>query len=126
MVVKENDSSEVVTSALDVSDLRKLTSSKALDAYPAWSPDGTLIAFYSDREVRPAHGFHLYIMDSDGSDERSLVSSAISTRQPPAWSPDGSRIAFVAFQTDFVGSGERVDDMSPGISSTPSGRTGRI
>ena len=101
MVVKANDSSEIVTSALDGSDLRKLTSNKALDAYPAWSPDGTQIAFYSDREVRPAYGFHLYIMDSDGSDERSLVSSSlISTRHPPAWSPDGNRIAFVARQSD--------------------------
>ena len=101
MVVKANDSSEIVTSALDGSDLRKLTSNKALDAYPAWSPDGTQIAFYSDREVRPAYGFHLYIMDSDGSDERSLVSSSlISTRQPPVWSPDSNRIAFVARQSD--------------------------
>ena len=101
MVVKRNDSSDIVTSALDGSYLRKLTSDKAVDAYPAWSPDGTQIAFYSDRATRPAHGFHLYIMDSDGSDERSLVSSSlISTRHPPAWSPDGSRIAFVTFQSD--------------------------
>ena len=101
MVVKRNDSSEIVTSALDGSNLRKLTSNKAVDAYPAWSPDGTQIAFYSDRATRPAHGFHLYIMDSDGSDERSLVSSSlISARQPPAWSPDSSRIAFVTFQSD--------------------------
>ena len=100
MVVKANDSSEIVTSALDGSDLRKLTSNKALDAYPAWSPDGTQIAFYSARDLS-AGFFHLYIMDSDGSDERSLVSSSlISTRQPPVWSPDGSRIAFVAFQRD--------------------------
>ena len=101
MVVKANDSSEIVTSALDGSDLRKLTSNKAVDAYPAWSPDGTQIAFYSDRAMRQAHGLHLYIMDSDGSDERSLVSSSlISARQPPAWSPDGSRIAFAAIQSD--------------------------
>ncbi len=100
MVVKANDSSEIVTSALDGSDLRKLTSNKAVDAYPAWSPDGTQIAFYSDRDL--SSGFsHMYIMDSDGSDERSLVSSSlISRRQPPAWSPDGSRIAFVTFQSD--------------------------
>ena len=99
MVVKRSDSSDIVTSALDGSDLRKLTSDKALDAYPAWSPDGTQIAFISDRAKGPR--FHLYIMDADGSDERSLASSSlISPRQPPAWSPDGSSIAFVAFQSD--------------------------
>ena len=100
MVGKGNDSSDIVTSALDGSDLRKLTSNKALDAYPAWSPDGTQIAFYSARDLN-AGFFHLYIMDADGSDERSLVSSSlISPRQPPAWSPDGSRIAFVTRQSD--------------------------
>ena len=110
MVVKANDSSDIVTAAIDGSDLRKLTRDKASDAYPAWSPDGTQIAFYSDRATRPAHGFHLYIMDSDGSDERSLASSSIiSTRHPPVWSPDGSRIAFVTFQSDRVGSGRYVD-----------------
>ena len=101
MVVKPEYTSEIVTSALDGSHLRKLTSKRALDAYPAWSPDGTQIAFYSNREVRSAYGFHLYIMDSDGSDERSLVSSLlISAKQPPVWSPDGTRIAFLALQSE--------------------------
>ena len=68
MVVTRDDTSAIVTSALDGSDLRKLTSNKAVDAYPAWSPDGTQIAFYSNRETGAAHGLHLYIMDSDGSD----------------------------------------------------------
>ena len=110
MVVKANDTARIVTSAIDGSDLRKLTKNKAVDAYPAWSPDGTQIVFYSDRDLS-AGFFHMYIMDSDGSNERSLVSSVMSTEHPPVWSPDGSRIAFVTFQAGFVGgeSGNRPD-----------------
>ena len=99
MIVKENHTTEIATSAPDGSGLRKLTSNKAIDAYPAWSPDGTRIAFYSDRDTRPSFPLHLYLMDADGSDERKLVSSlSVSSRHPPVWSPDGSRIAFVARQ----------------------------
>ena len=97
MIVMENHTTEIVTSAPDGTGLRKLTSNKAIDAYPAWSPDGSRIAFYSDRDT----GFqlHLYLMDADGSNERGLVSSLfVSGRHPPVWSPDGSRIAFVVRQ----------------------------
>ena len=44
MIVKENHTTEIVTSAPDGSGLRKLTSYTALDAFPAWSPDGSRIA----------------------------------------------------------------------------------
>ena len=59
MAVRPEDTSRIVTSDLDGSHLRRLTGNSDVDAYPAWSPDGTQIAFYSDREVRPAYGFHL-------------------------------------------------------------------
>lgn len=48
---------------------------------PAWSPDGTRIAFYRN-------GIH--VIDADGSDERLLVANG----HAPAWSPDGRRVAF--------------------------------
>ena len=101
MVSERGTTSAIVTSALDGSDLRKLTSDRATDAHPAWSPDGSQIAFYSNRETSSTFIFDLYIMDSDGSDERRLASSSsIAPRQPPVWSPDGSRIAFVSFQRE--------------------------
>ena len=85
---------EIVTSGLDGSDKRRLTKNKALDAHPVWSPDGSLIAFVSDRS-RP--GFHVYVMDPDGSNVGDVASSVNMLReQPPVWSPDSSKIAFVA------------------------------
>jgi len=56
---------------------------------PAWSPDGSTIAFASKR----SGNFDLYAMSADGSGTRRLTSTKEDDTQP-AWSPDGDRIAF--------------------------------
>jgi TolB protein len=56
---------------------------------PAWSPDGSTIAFASRRSGT----FDLYAMSSDGSDTRRLTLTSDDDGQP-AWSPDGTRIVF--------------------------------
>jgi hypothetical protein len=59
--------------------------------YPAWSPDGTQIAycwcvFNTDNSIGG-----LAVMNADGSNARWLQPRAYG---PPAWSPDGTRIVF--------------------------------
>ncbi len=56
---------------------------------PAWSPDGTRIAFASAREG----SYDLYVMNADGT-ETTRLTSTDANDQNPTWSPDGSRIAF--------------------------------
>lgn len=56
---------------------------------PAWSPDGSTIAFASKRSGT----FDLYAMNADGSGTRRLTSTKDDDDQP-TWSPDGERIAF--------------------------------
>ena len=64
------------------------------DYLPAWSPDGTRIAFHSDRG-RGAGLFDTFVMDADGSDVvRITHGSGDEESWGPAWSPDGTRIAF--------------------------------
>ena len=57
-----------------------------------WSPDGSRIAFHSDRDDND----EIYVMDADGSNQINLTNSS-SRDVGPVWSPDGSRIAFTSF-----------------------------
>lgn len=61
---------------------------------PAWSPNGRLIAFASQRDG-PSH---LFVVGVDGKHTRRLTSGAGPDRHP-TWSPDGRRIAFVRGNT---------------------------
>lgn len=68
----------------------QITSSAALDAFPAWSPDGGAIAYASDRTGR----FELFVRDlSAGGDRLALTSDGQHNLQP-AWSPDGRQLAY--------------------------------
>ena len=69
----------------------RLTEHPAKDASPAWSPDGTSIAFSSDR----AGSDDIYVMDASGGEPVQLTDSPESDGFP-SWSPDGSMIAFVS------------------------------
>ncbi len=65
-----------------------LSDGPGFDRQPTWSPDGSRIAFTSERGG-PAQ---IYVMDADGSDQVNLSRSAASDSSPD-WSPDGSWIA---------------------------------
>ena len=70
---------------------QQLTDTDAHDAFPAWSPDGSRIAFISNREG--GRNWEIYVMDADGGNqERLTYTDAIDG--PPSWSPDGTRIVF--------------------------------
>ncbi len=58
---------------------------------PAWSPDGSQIAFGSSRDG----GWDIYVISADGSGLRRLTTHG-ARDDSPAWSPDGSQIAFTS------------------------------
>ena len=69
-----------------------VTNSAGYDAEGAWSPDGTKIAFVSDRE---AGNLDIWVMDANGGNPLRLTDDA-SIDSGPTWSPDGTKIAFSA------------------------------
>ena len=66
------------------------TANTAHDEGPAWSPDGSKIAFYSDRD---GVNFAIYLMNGDGTGAAPLTSSS-TPDELPSWSSDGGYIAF--------------------------------
>lgn len=74
---------------IDKNGAMRLTDNPARDERPVWSPDGSKIAFVSDRDGNK----EIYIMDSDGKNQRRLTSNDWED-QSPSWSPDGSSIVF--------------------------------
>jgi TolB protein len=76
---------DVWTIDADGTDLTRLTNSPEPDFDPSWSPDGTQIAFRSERSGEP----EIWVMNADGTGQRRLAAGL-----SPAWSPDGSLIAF--------------------------------
>ena len=74
--------------ATAASPIRQLTNTSATNVRPAWSPDGTRIAFQSNRDGP----YHVFVMDADGSNVRQLTNGGTDDRHP-AWSPDAKYIA---------------------------------
>ncbi|MDX6438755.1 MAG: hypothetical protein QOF45_1338 [Gaiellaceae bacterium] len=70
----------------DGSDRVQLTATPGFESSPAWSADGTKLAFARDGD--------LFVIDADGSDEINVTDSPGSFESYPAWSPDGTRLAF--------------------------------
>jgi Tol biopolymer transport system component len=67
--------------------------------FPAWSPDGTTIAWIHTDEVDAdgnATSAQVWVMNADGSNAHALTTDAPVKGQLPDWSPDGSKIAYAS------------------------------
>ena len=86
------DGSEVQMVSLIDGRRTNLTNHPAVDASPAWSPNGAKIVFLSDRDGAA----ELYVMNADGSNVvRLTYNVGVDPSVPdPDWAPDGSRIIF--------------------------------
>ena len=84
-----NGDSNIVVMNNDGTNAHKLTDT-GLDTSPAWSPDGTQIAFASRRDGI----WQIFTMDTQGNNVVN-ISNSHSNDIEPGWSPDSNLIAFV-------------------------------
>jgi eukaryotic-like serine/threonine-protein kinase len=68
---------------------RQITDDAFRDRGPKWSPDGSKLAFYSDRNGR----YEAWTIHPDGSGLEQLTKTTGTARTEVTWSPDGKRIA---------------------------------
>src|ERR1043166_619674 len=73
------------------SDPHRLTDHKARDVYPRFSPDGTRIAFSSNREGN----YDVFVVASTGGKPRQLTFHSAEDIVV-GWSPDGKKILFTS------------------------------
>ena len=69
----------------------RLTTRPSYESAPVWSPDGSKIAFASDRNG----GKDIYIMDSNGGSAKRLTFNS-ANETPEAFTPDGKKVLFSA------------------------------
>lgn len=113
---------------VDGSGSRTLTNRPlAFDAHPAWSPDGSRIAFESTVD-----GWRtIWVMQADGQGLRRLTDLAgVASETAPAWSPRGDRIAYASDRdgndeiyvvgADGAGAGVRRLTDNPAADAVPS------
>jgi TolB protein len=97
LTISESGNSDIYQVDLEGNIKRRMTAgpSGALNVEPAPSPNGSKLAFSSDRSGKPM----IWIMDADGSNIKRVTYAGVYNSSP-AWSPDGSRITFAGYEKD--------------------------
>ncbi|MEO0511728.1 MAG: DPP IV N-terminal domain-containing protein [Planctomycetota bacterium] len=86
---RHRDTADIYIKSVRGRAVRQLTTDPANDVMPSISPDGTQLAFASDR----AGSWDIYITDVNGGQARPITTSTTQELHP-TFSPDGTRLAY--------------------------------
>jgi Ca2+-binding RTX toxin-like protein len=89
---------EIFVMNVDGSNPHSITSNPAEDIDPAWSPNGRLIAFSSNR----SGDFAIYTMRADGTHVTKITPDNPLGDTQPSWAPDATMIAYTSFRPQGV------------------------
>ncbi|MEJ2053565.1 MAG: DPP IV N-terminal domain-containing protein [Calditrichaceae bacterium] len=96
-VSRDDGDREIYTMDADETNLVKLTDNTKNDEEPAWSPDGTKIAFHAWGYQVPNE---IYVMNSDGSNVIPITHDPEDQgieEHWPSWSSDGTKILYESY-----------------------------
>jgi Tol biopolymer transport system component len=98
--------------------VRQLTNDPAHDRGATWSPDGTKIYFYSQRDTGR---YEIWSIHADGSNLTRVTSTSGRSVWYPAASPDGKRVSFYNDEQGYVQTGTQTDGKIEPLPPAPDG-----
>lgn len=82
-----------ITGSEDGSKVTRIAAGLQWDMQPSFSPDGTKIAFVSDRTGESGKGGdNIWVINVDGSDPKQITKETFRLLTQPIWTPDGRSI----------------------------------